>query len=74
MINNIRTLTNQELNKKAKEVVKEKFKANGATVIEKDRTLLIKTEEGKNIEVLVKSIEDYGVCINFKKTYGRASE
>jgi hypothetical protein len=56
MVNDIMTLTNQELNKMAKEVVKKRFKANGATVHEKDRNLLIKTEEGKNIEVLVKSI------------------
>lgn len=56
MDNNVMTLTNQELNKKAKEFVKGKFKAYGAQLIEKNRIFSVKTEEGINIEVLVKSI------------------
>lgn len=56
MGSNIMTLTNIELNKKAKEIVKEKFKEYGAKIIEKDRIFSIKTKEGKGIKVLVKSI------------------
>jgi hypothetical protein len=50
------TLTNRELNQKAKEVVKKKFQEYGANIIEKDRTFSVKTKEDKDIEVLVKSI------------------
>jgi len=56
MSSNIMTLTNRELNKKAKEIIKEKFKGYGAKVIEKDRIFLVTSKEGREIEVLVKSI------------------
>jgi hypothetical protein len=56
MSSNIMTLTNRELNKKAKEIIKEKFKGHGAKVIEKDRTFSVTSKEGRDIEVLVKSI------------------
>ncbi|PKG24271.1 hypothetical protein [Niallia nealsonii] len=56
MRSNIITLTTRELNRKAKEVVKEKFQEYGVNIIEKDRTFSVKTKEGKEIEVLVKSI------------------
>lgn len=56
MSSNIKTLTNRELNKKAKEIVKEKFKEYDARIIEKDRIFSVITKEGKGIKVLVKSI------------------
>lgn len=56
MSSNIMTLTNRELNKKAKGIIKEKFKGHGAKVIEKDRTFLVTSKEGRDIEVLVKPI------------------
>ncbi|KWU58959.1 hypothetical protein AWW70_19180 [Bacillus mycoides] len=56
MSSKIMTLTNRELNKKAKKIIKENFKGYGAKVIEKDRTFLVTSKEGREIEVLVKSI------------------
>ncbi|MFD1735405.1 hypothetical protein ACFSCX_02400 [Bacillus salitolerans] len=44
------TLTNQELNKKAKEIVIEKFKEFGCQSIEKERNLYVKTKEGKALK------------------------
>lgn len=74
MSSNIMTLTNRELNKKAKEIIKEKFKGYGAKVIEKDRTFLVASKEGRDIEVLVKSIRRPTEYVLILKKYMDASQ
>lgn len=55
-MNNIKTLNNHELNKVSKNVVIAKFKEYGCQIIENERTLSIKSPNGRFIEIIVKSI------------------
>ncbi|MBN6889594.1 hypothetical protein ACUXCC_004899 [Cytobacillus horneckiae] len=55
-MNNIKTLNNHELNRVSKNVVIAKFKEYGCQFIENERTLSIKSPDGRFIEIIVKSI------------------
>lgn len=55
-MSNVINLTNLQLNQRAKDIVKEKCKAFGSQIIDRDRTFEVIIKEGKNIEVIVKSI------------------